>query len=131
MQKTSPRGDSVPIDAPERGVRCSRTVHPDDRANEMSLVGGVCGTTSAIGSSALHENFIDFGRGGEATTSTHAFLSKKVNTLRCQAPPRDLMVGGFLSLISGYWCANVLRARRGAPHPPSEPHCSTISKNLM
>jgi hypothetical protein len=34
----------VPIDAPERRVRCLRTVHPDNRANEVSWVGGVDGT---------------------------------------------------------------------------------------
>ena len=28
----------VPIDAPGRRVRCLRTVHPDDRANEVSLI---------------------------------------------------------------------------------------------
>jgi hypothetical protein len=35
----------VSIDAPERRVRCLRTVHPDNRANEMSLGGGVSQTS--------------------------------------------------------------------------------------
>ena len=34
----------VPIGAPERRLRCLRTVHPDNRANEVSMVGGVDGT---------------------------------------------------------------------------------------
>jgi hypothetical protein len=30
----------VPIDAPERRVRCLRTVHPDNRANEVGVSSG-------------------------------------------------------------------------------------------